>query len=353
MYFIKRSKQLISNYLFDHPVQKETLELIKITIITAISAFVFAFGFNTFTNPNFNAIVNTEGVQIHQLASCGASGFSQCLLRVLKLCNIEWLADEDNANIIYWILYFIVNIPLLILAWCKIGRRFCIFTAVNIICASTFGILLKSNDPEFFVNQISAIFINQPLARVLFAGICTGISTGLAFTVETCPGGTDVISYYISEKKSLLVGKYGLMINLVVVTLFSLLSIVPLKPIFNDNGVSIPIAFAVFLYTCIYAYINSHTTDKINTSNLKVQCQIITTERTLPNSLIAALPHSCTILNGYGGYSLEGKYIILIAVRKKEVALIRQVCKKEDPKSFVDVIPLDNVYGKFYRKKIK
>ncbi len=353
MYFTKRSKQLIENYLFDHPIQKETLELIKVTIITAISAFVFAFGFNAFTNPNFSVIANTEGVQIHQLASCGASGLSQSLLRLLKICDIEFLANENYANIVYWCMYFIVNIPLLILAWCKIGKRFCIFTAVNIACASGFGILLKSSDPNFFVNQVSAIFINQPLARVLFAGICTGISTGLAFTIETCPGGADVISYYISEKKSLLVGKYGLMINVVIVTLFSLLSIVPLKPIFNDTGVSIPTAFAVFIYTCIYAFINSHTTDKINTANLKVQCQIITTERTLPNSLIAALPHSCTILNGHGGYSLEGKYIILIAVRKKEIPLIRQVCKREDPKAFVDVIPLDNVYGKFYRKKIK
>ncbi len=353
MYYVKRAKQLITNYLFDHPIQKETIEIIKVSLITVISSFVFAFGFNTFTNPNFSAIANTDGIQIHQLASCGASGLSQSILRILKICNIQWLANENYANIVYWSFYFIVNIPLLILAWCKIGKRFCIFTAINIACASMFGILLKSNDPEFFVNKVSAIFINQPLSRVLFAGICTGISTGLAFTVETCPGGADVISYYISEKKSLLVGKYGLMINLVVVTLFSILSVIPLNDTFNDNGVSIPIAFSVFIYTCIYAFINSQTTDKINTSNLKVQCQIITTEKNLPNSLIAALPHSCTILNGYGGYSLEGKYIILIAVRKKEIPLIRHVCKVEDPKSFVDVIPLDNVYGKFYRKKIK
>lgn len=353
MYYVKRAKQLITNYLFDHPIQKETIEIIKVSLITVISSFVFAFGFNTFTNPNFSAIANTDGIQIHQLASCGASGLSQSILRILKICNIQWLTNENYANMVYWCFYFIVNIPLLILAWCKIGKRFCIFTAINIACASMFGILLKSNDPEFFVNKVSAIFINQPLSRVLFAGICTGISTGLAFTVETCPGGTDVISYYISEKKSLLVGKYGLMINLVVVTLFSILSVIPLNDTFNDNGVSIPIAFSVFIYTCIYAFINSQTTDKINTSNLKVQCQIITTEKNLPNSLIAALPHSCTILNGYGGYSLEGKYIILIAVRKKEIPLIRHVCKVEDPKSFVDVIPLDNVYGKFYRKKIK
>lgn len=353
MYYIKRFKQLFCNYLYDHPIQKDALSLIKVLLITILSAFAFAFGFNTFINPNFTAISNIEGIQIHQLASCGASGFSQSILHILKLCKIEWLVNESNSNLIYWIIYFLVNIPLLILSWCKIGKRFCVFTCINIASASILGILLKSNDPNFFINQVSSIFIDQPLARVLFAGICTGISTGLAFSIETCPGGTDVISYYISEKKSLLAGKYSLIINLFVVSLFTILSIFPLDAMYNERAISIPIAFSLFIYTCIYIYVNTATMDKINTANLKVQVQIITTERNLPNSLIAALPHSCTILNGYGGYSLEGKYVILIAVRKKEISKIRQVCKKEDPKSFVDVIPLDNVYGKFYRKKIK
>ncbi len=353
MYYLKRFKQKLCNYLYDHPHQKDTLDVMKVLIITAISAFVFAFGFNTFTNPNFTAIANVEGVKIHQLASCGASGFSQSILHILKLLKFKWIVDEGNSNVVYWALYFIVNIPLIILSWCKIGKRFCVFTCLNILMASIFGILLKSNDPNFFINQVSAIFIDQPLSRVLFAGICTGISTGLAFAVETCPGGTDVISYYISEKKSLLVGKYSLMINLFVVTLFTILSIVPLDPMYSEKVVPVATAFSVFIYTCIYAVVNTMTMDKINTANLKVQVQIITSEKTLPNSLIAALPHSCTILNGFGGYSLEGKYVILISVRKKEIPKIRLVCKKEDPKSFVDVIPLDNVYGKFYRKKIK
>src|SRR5574344_225183 len=115
MYKLERDKQKVVNNLYDHHIQKNTLEIIKVTIITLFSSFVFALGFNSFTNPNFSAIGGTEGIAIHQLASCGASGLSQSILIILKLFNIEWLADESNANIIYWIIYFAVNIPLLIL----------------------------------------------------------------------------------------------------------------------------------------------------------------------------------------------------------------------------------------------
>jgi len=357
MYKLQRLKKKLINLLYDHPVQKNALELGKVSIITMVSAFLFALGFNAFTNPNFvavqNAGIDISTIGIHQLASCGASGISQSILIILKMFKIEWLVDESNANICYWVLYFAVNIPLLLLAWFGIGKRFAIFTALNVICASFFGVLLKNDDPSFFVNQLSALAINYPLARVIFAGLFTGLSSGLAYTIETSAGGVDIVSYFISERKSILVGKYSLIFNIAVVTLFSLVTMVPLDPIYGNASVTFGVSLTIFLYTLIYMVIATFTVDKINTSNTKVQVQIITGQKTLSNSIIAALPHSCTILNGYGGYSLEGKYVLLMSVRKKEVTKLVQICKKEDSRAFVDVIPLDNVYGKFYRKRIK
>lgn len=357
MYKLERFKRRVVNHFYDHPVQKESVEILRVAIITLVSSFLFTFGFNVFTNPNFAALaaggLDISSVSLKQLASCGASGLSQSVLIILRMFNIEWLANESNANIVYWISYFAINIPLLILAFFKIGKRFCIFTALNVACASVFGVLLKSNDPAFFINQLSLLFINQPLARVLFAGIFTGISSGLAYYVETSAGGADILSYYISEKKSILVGKYSILFNLVVVSLFTLLSMLPVSDIYIEKAVPFATAFTIFLYTICYMFVATMTMDKINVQNSKVQVQIITTQKTLSNSIIAALPHSCTILNGYGGYSLENKYILIMSVRKKEVNKLLQICKKEDPHSFVNVYNLDNVYGKFFRKPIK
>jgi len=357
MYYFERFKKHTVNYLYDHPLKKNALELTYVTIITLLSSFLFSFGFNAFTNPNFEAIaaggVDLSNVLIYQLSSCGASGLSQSILILFKLSGMAWLMNETMANVMYWILYFAVNIPLLLLAWFGIGKRFAIFTCLNVAAASVFGILLKSADPNFFINQISRLFIEQPLGRVVFAGLFTGLSSGLAYVVETSAGGADIASYYISEKKGILVGKYSLIINIFIIALFGILSMIQQPQIFNTAAVPFGTAFTIFLYTLVYMVIATSTVDKINTQNMKVQVQIITSQKNLSNSIIAALPHSCTILNGYGGYSLEGKYILLMTIRKKEVNKLIQICKKEDPKAFVDVIPLDNVYGKFYRKKIK
>src|SRR5574344_2707272 len=357
MYYFERFKKKIINDLYDHPVKKNIIELTYVTIVTLLSSFLFSLGFNAFTNPNFTAIaaggVDLSGVTIYQLASCGASGLSQSILIILKCFGLTWLANETNANIMYWIFSFAVNVPLLLLAWFGIGKRFAIFTALNVAFASVFGILLKSNDPNFFINQISRLFIEQPLGRVVFAGLFTGVSSGLAYVIETSAGGADIASYYISEKKGILVGKYSLIINIFIIALFGILSMIQQPAVFNTAAVPFGTALTIFLYTLVYMVVATTTVDKINTQNMKVQVQIITSQKNLSNSIIAALPHSCTILNGYGGYSLEGKYILLMTIRKKEVTKLIQICKKEDPKAFVDVIPLDNVYGKFYRKKIK
>lgn len=357
MYKLKKIKKKFNNYLYDHERAKETLTLFKLIIITIVSSFLFTFGFNSFTNPNFTAIANggvdISNVYIRQLASCGASGISQSILTILKICNLQWLAVEKNANIAYWIFYLSINIPLLILGWFKIGKRFAFLTFLNVFAATVFGILLKSEDPNFITNQISKIFITQPLSRAVFAGIFTGVASGLAYMIESSAGGADVLSYYISEKKSILVGKYSLIINLCIITLFSLLSIIPLKPPFEQGSVAIYSAISIFLCTVCYMIVVTFTVDKINIQNKKVQVQIITSKQNLSESIIAALPHSCTILNGIGGYSLDNKIVLYISVRKKELNKLIKICKNEDKYAFLNVIPLENVYGKFFRKPIR
>ena len=283
MYYFDRLKRKITNDLYDHPIRKDIVEISWVSIITILSSFLFTFGFNSFTNPNFTALaaggLDVSTIPIHQLASCGASGLSQSILIIMKYLSFSWLAEETNANIMYWILYFAVNVPLLLLAWFRVGKRFAFFTALNVGMASVFGVLLKSSDPNFFINQISALFVTQPLARVLFAGIFTGISSGLAYMVETSAGGADILSYYISEKKSILVGKYNVIINLVVISIFTLMSLIPLDSMYNVEQVSLTSATAIFLYTLCYMVVASFTVDKINVQNMKVEVQIITSEK--------------------------------------------------------------------------
>ena len=246
-----------------------------------------------------------------------------------------------------------VNLPLLIFAFFKIGKRFTLFTFLNVVFSALFGIILKDNSPDFFINKISLYVANQPVLRIIFAGCTTGIASGLAYIIEACAGGADVISYYISEKKSMLVGKYSFIINILIASLFICLSLIELDPMYNARKPVFERQLIILLITFLYMFVANFVVDKINTFNTKVLVQIITNEKNMANAIIAAIPHSCTIENGIGGYTNQEKTILYISVRKKELKTLKQVCIKEDKHVFINVIPLLDVFGRFFRSPIK
>lgn len=360
MYKLTKLKKEIKYYFYDHPVKKNILDNVYMLFMTALSGFVFAFGFNTFIQPNYAAmgpeILNE--VTIRHLASCGASGISQSLNVILKLFGVSWIANEINFNITYWLFYLAVNIPLFFLGFFRVGKKFAIYSLVNVCFASMFGIVLKSDDPNFFINAISAKLATETVARVIFAGICTGIASSLAYKIDSTAGGTDIIAFFISEKKSVLIGKWSSFFNLIIVTIYSVLSCIPLNTEIFPNGsefasIEPSVAFITLLFTLLYMIVVTFVVDIINTKNKKYNIEIFTPNFNLSQSIIAAVPHGCTIINGKGGYSGKDVYMIQISVRKGEVKQIVKLTKSIDPNAFINVWPMDQVYGRFYKNPIK
>lgn len=368
MYRIQRLKKKTKNYFYDHPKSRETLKLTYMLIITVFSGFIFAFGFNTFISPNFEmveAVKQMQGVDfditdvtIKHLASLGASGISQCLMSLLKIGNVAWISNETNFNILYWCFYFLVNLPLFFFGFFKVGKKFAIFSLLNVACASGFGMLLKSNDPHSFLNLVSAAMCTETVARVIFAGICTGIACGSAYVINATAGGVDIIAFFISEKKSVQVGKWSTLLNCFVVCSFSLLSTVPLnEELFPKGGefgsIEIETAFIIFLFTVLYMVVVKLVVDTLNVKNKKYDVQIITPNYNLSQAIIAAIPRGCTIMNGKGGFSGKDIFVIHISVSKYEVKKVTKLVSQIDSQAFVNVIPMDQVYGRFYHKPIE
>lgn len=363
MYKLYKFKKDLKYYLYDHPRKKEILQNLYMLFMTALSGLVFAFGFNTFIQPNFQAISQVNPnilneITIRHLASCGASGISQVLAVILKLCRAPWMNQEIYFNITYWMFYLGVNIPLFFLGFFRIGKKFAIYSLINVLFASGFGILLKSNDPYFFINQISAKIANETVARVIFAGMCTGLASALAYKIDTTAGGTDIIAFFISEKKSVLIGKWSAFFNLIIVTTYSILSVLPLdQSLFPDGSefasVEPATSFIILAFTLLYMIIVTYVVDIINTKNKKYNIEIFTPNLNLSQSLIAAVPHSCTVIDGRGGFTGKSVYMIQMSVRKSEVKQIVKIAKTIDPKAFINVWPMEQVYGKFYKNPIK
>lgn len=339
-------KVKLKYFLLDHPKTKFTYEYVKDILITLISAFLYAYAFRAFTAP--------EGLNTYEhLISGGASGSAQILVRLVGLFNPT--NNPALNNTLQSVFYFGINIPLFFFAWFKVGKRFALFTLMNVGIVSLFTNFL----PESAINIIDVT--DNVFARALFAGIFAGISSSMAMRIGSTNGGTDVIAFYVSEKKSTSAGKFSLYINIGIIAIYVLLTIldyrihsskIPQDPEMTFKQVSTSIV-TMALFTSVYFFSSSKVIDTFHTKNKKTQLQIFTTNTDVPTVLIRAFPHSCTIVDGKGAFTGGSMKIIYMVVSHQEVKKAVSICRQVDPNSFVTVIDTYNVYGKFYKRPIK
>jgi uncharacterized membrane-anchored protein YitT (DUF2179 family) len=359
-------KEKNKNWLYDHQGVKRTLEYAWTFIVCTLSALVFAFGFNSFMDSGTNLKdANGASVLLPKLVAGGVSGVSQVVALFLELCGVKSTAMGGvfDEHLFYSIAYFVINIPLLILAWKGIGKRFAIFTLINVAEVSLFIKLLtvdKVPGIDFlalFVNQNGGLF-----ARAVFAGVCTGLSSALAFRVDISAGGIDIIAYYIALKKGTLVGKYSVIMNSITVFLFSLLTSALGNPILNSAGLPTVApwdaeytaeAFGRIFYSALYMLVGMILVDRINVRNKKMKIEVTTARPDLGQVLIASIPHGATLVSALGVYTGAPRYVITMVVSSYEVKDVVRLIQKEDDHAFVQVIEISAVYGRFFMKPVK
>lgn len=339
----------INNWLYDHIAVKTGLEYLWILLVSTVSALVFAFGFNCFMDVAGHTVQGANGEQIAapNIVSGGISGISQVLVLFFALCG--WKIQD--THLAYSIIYFLVNVPLLILAYLKIGKRFAIFSAINVIEVSLFiKVLSVSTIPAFGqVFQFVTNYGGGLIGRALFGGLCIGLSSALALFVDISTGGIDIIATFIAQKKNTMVGKYSAALNTVTLICYTLLSMALAS--WDEAEIAHDIARA--FYSLLYLFTGSLVIDKIHLRNKKAKVEIVSSNDGIANVLIEAFPHGATIVEGKGAYSGSKRYIITMVVSYNEMKPLIALIEKEDPSAFVQALPLTQVYGRFHVKPIK
>lgn len=362
MKWFSKLKSRTQDYLFDHPKQKKAINWSYIFLIEVVSSFIYAFGIKSFVNPSTEcveiwasqsqgSITAADIASPTHLIGGGATGVSQIIIKTLNVfmnVNAVGGASFDLENLLLSVLYFAINIPLFIFAFIKISKQFTIFTAINVGLCSLFIRVL----PDNLIAQTFNLYEDM-LARSLFGGITTGVATGLAMTVGSCTGGTDIVTTYFSEKKSTSVGKYLIFINMGIVLAYVIMSVIAhsAHPEWNTQDNNKVIASA--LYTVVYSFVSAKVMDFINRKNKKVEIQIFTSDENVSQVLIHSFPHSCTIIDGKGAYSGQKKYVLYMVISKPEAKKAIKIVKTADPQAFITVQDLSQVYGRFYIKPIE
>lgn len=223
-------------------------------------------------------------------------------------------------------LVLILNAPFILLALKKMGGSFVLKTAyANVILALSLN----------FFHHYKAT--GDVLLATVFGGIILGIGVGLILKNEGSLDGTEILSLLISKKFGFSVGEFIMGINL-----------------FIYMAAGLVFGWESAMYSIMTYFIASKVIDIVMEGlNSSKSVRIISDEATaIGQALIEKLDISVTYLQGIGGYTGQDKDLIYCVISRLELPKMLEIIKEIDPKAFVSVVDVHEVYGGRFRKKI-
>lgn len=195
---------------------------------------------NRFIGALAGAVVYSLGINLFivpvALYSGGIMGFSQILRTLLiQYLNLP-LQNFDIAGVIY----YLINVPILLLSMKRIGRRFFIKT---VMCVTTVTILLS-----VIPIPVQPILPDDTLACCVIGGIICGLGMGLALKSGGSLGGMDIVGMMLIKwRKDFRVGRVNLITNIILYSVCMFLFDIP-----------------TVIYSLIYASLSSFAIDKVH-----------------------------------------------------------------------------------------
>ena len=255
----------------------------------------------------------------------GAMGVCQLIRTLLQTHMGLDFGPYDIAGI----LYFLANIPILLIGYKDLGRGLVVKT---IICTVSYSLFYS------IIPIPSAPIVDDYLTACLLGGILTGIGSGIVLTCGCSSGGLDVIGLCLSKRgSSFTVGKFSLTFNVFLYTACLIL--------FSPE---------VAIYSVIYNFFTSMVLDRMHQQNVNVMAMIFThaDEHILGQFIIDNLGRGVTYWNGTGAYTGQGVHVLCVSLSKYEIEELLHAVRTIDPQAFLTVQEGVRIYGNF-RKKLE
>jgi uncharacterized membrane-anchored protein YitT (DUF2179 family) len=217
-------------------------------------------------------------------------------------------------------IYFLLNIPLFVIGWMFVGRRFFWYSLAGMII---FSAVIFWPYPVFPVEDM--------ILNALTAGIITGLGSGMILRSLGSAGGLDILSIILFKRFSIRPGTTVMTFHaiMLLLALFRL----PLERV---------------LYTLIYFFINAYVVNLvvIGLSQRKAIMIISPQWKEISQQIMEKLQRGVTIVQGSGGYSGQQLHILYSVITLTELSRFKEMIRKIDPTAFVVVSETLEVMGK-------
>lgn len=269
-----------------------------------LGSCMFALGFDLFLSP-------------HHFNGGGMSGLAQ-IVSVLT----------GFGSVAFWVAAF--NVPLFIVAGRKLGKKFFV--------GSLIGIVSVTVALELFTYLPAPT--TEPLLACIYGGVLIGGGLGLVFTVGASTGGSDIVVRLIKRKwRNLPIGTITMGFDICVMLLTGLA--------FGDLSKS--------LYTGVTVFLSGKVLDLVVYSfdYSKVTLIISDKHQELAEAIFRKLGRGATFLSGEGSFTHRDKKVILTAIKRHQLADLKELVTNIDPDAFVIVQEAHQVLGDGFARYTK
>jgi uncharacterized membrane-anchored protein YitT (DUF2179 family) len=280
---------------------KDCVKFLKEFGVITVGAVLYAVGIALFLDPN-------------HLAPGGVTGIGIILNQFLPL---------ETGTII-----FIINVPIIILGYLKLGRPLIIKTFYCVALTS------------FIIDGIGTIYgkaVTEDLMLSAIAGCSlVGVGIGLILKQGGTTGGSDIIVRLLRKKfPHIKSGAIFSTIDFMIVTVSAI--------VFRD--------VVIALYALIAVAVCAFVMDKVlyGTDEAKLLYIISDKSEEITQSLLYDLSVGVTFVQGKGAYSGKEKEVIMAAMRKQLAPKAEEIVKNIDPTAFIIITSASEIYGEGHK----
>lgn len=265
----------------------------------ALGSFIYACGISLFLDPN-------------NLAPGGASGLAIIFNRITGL--------ETGT------LYFIINVPIMLLGLWKYGVKF--------IATTFFSILINS----YFTNMLVGVgaLTSDPLIATMAGSVLVGVGVAIVFKSRATTGGTDIIVKVLHDKyKHIKTGVIFLLTDIVIVAFSGF--------VFKDIN--------IIMYALISVFVQGKVLDMVLYGGDEAKLFYIISDKpqAISERILKEIDITATFLQGKGAYTGKEKQVILCVARKQQGPAIEEIVKSEDKDAFMIISSANEIYGEGYK----
>lgn len=271
---------------------------------TILGSAIFAVGFALFLQPN-------------DMNPGGISGLAMAIVEVLGFGSVGTIT-------------ILINLPLFLLGGLKIGKKF--------FAGSLLGMVLSS----VLIDLFSQIHMptHDPLMCTVYGGLICGLGLGIVFVCGTSTGGSDIIVRLLKLKyRNVPIGQISMVFDGFVVVLTGI--------VFQNVSNA--------LYTGIVVFVCSKVVDAVvyRFDYSKVALIVSKDYEKIAQAIGQKLDRGATFLHGEGSYSHTPTKVVLAAVKKQQVAELKELVTEIDPDAFIIVQEAHQVLGDGFSRYTK